>query len=386
MQIKPIKKVCAVTGSRAEFGLLAPVLEALYSDEAIELQLIVTGTHLIDRFGHTIDEIHDLNLPITRVLSVDLPDDAPSTILKAMGQALNQYADLFVELAPDMLLLLGDRSEILPAAEAALHLNIPIAHIGGGEETTGAIDNSIRHSVSHMSSLHFVAAEAYAERLISMGISPQSVFNVGSLGVENILSKPRRSFEEVHAELGLPNGRPLFLITYHPVTRDANMSLKGSKALLQALETFPDAALIFTGVNADAGRDELDRLFKNFVLAHKNRAFIAESLGVSNYLSVMSKADIVIGNSSSGLFEAPAMHVPSVNIGNRQTGRLKAASVIDCNEESKDIIAACEKALSPAFQKMTRDMEIPFNGKNVTQQIVSQFKKHDVSNFHKGQI
>jgi UDP-hydrolysing UDP-N-acetyl-D-glucosamine 2-epimerase len=299
-----------------------------------------------------------------------LNDDTPTALTRSLGRATQDFADVFEDLAPDLLLVLGDRYELLAPVQAALIRGLPIAHIGGGEETLGAIDNAIRNAITMMADVHFVAAKDYHDRLLAMGKLEGSVHFVGSLGVENTSLVTLKPFAELQAELGLAAGRPLFLTTYHPVTRQPDRSLVGLDAMLAALDRFPEASIIFTGVNADPDHGQIDRRIRDYAGYNSGRVHFADSLGLVNYLSVMAEADAVIGNSSSGIFEAPPFKTPSINIGSRQDGRIKAASVIDCAEDPDAIEAALSKALSDSFLGEMKNMELPFPGDDVAGKIL----------------
>lgn len=344
------RKVCVVTGSRADYGLLYWLMKEISGDRELQLQLIATGMHLSPEFGLTVRKIEEDGFTIDEKVEMLLSSDTPVGIAKSMGVGLIGFADALDRLRPDMVVVLGDRFEILSAAQAALVARLPIAHLHGGEVSEGAFDEGIRHAISKMAHLHFVAAEPYRKRLVQMGERPDRVFNVGAPGLDHLARLNWMSRAELEAALGVPLGKPLFLITYHPATLDVANATVAMDELLAALEEFPAATLIFTYPNADTGGRNLIVAIDDFVAKHPHRARAFASLGQRNYLSLMREADAVIGNSSSGLIEAPALQRPTVNIGERQKGRLKASSVVDVAETREDIVRGIRHVLSEQFR------------------------------------
>lgn len=345
------RRIAVVTGSRAEYGLLSGLLRLLADDPAVDLQLLVTGMHLSPRFGNTVDAIEADGFTINaRIAILDADDDSELATVRSVGRATTGLAEAFDRLRPEVVVVLGDRSEILAAAQAAMLLRIPLAHIHGGEATEGAVDDMIRHAVTKMAQLHFVAARPYARRVIQMGEDPARVHMVGAPGLDLIRTLPRKSRAALEDELGFDlSSGPLLLVTYHPVTMDPVASVAGMDALVQALTDLPRARIIVTGVNSDPGHDAIARRIGAFA-ARAGNVLVRDSLGQRNYLSAMALAAAVIGNSSSGIIEAPALGVPTVNIGPRQGGRLRAASIIDCHEDHGAIAAAIATALDPRFK------------------------------------
>lgn len=341
-------KILAVSGTRADWGLIRPVLQALRNLPGIELELAVTGQHLapgsrteavIAADGFTIN--HRIDMGLTN-------DDSARGIGMAMGRGLSNAADLLADARPDILLVLGDRYEILAVASAALLASVPIAHIAGGDVTEGAFDDSIRHAITKLASLHFVTNAEAQGRVIQMGEDPARVFATGSPGIDAIFTMPRLSREALLESVGLPRwANPVFLVTFHPATLSKD-SADQCTALLLALDRFPEAHVIFTGSNADPGARHVDALVQDWVAQH-DRAVFHASLGSQRYFSALAAADAIIGNSSSGLYEAPSFALPTVNIGDRQARRPKAASVIDCAPEVDAIAAAIRKALAMTF-------------------------------------
>ena len=344
------RKICVVTGTRAEYGLLAPLMSLLKQDSDIDFQLVVTGAHLSAQHGSTLKFIEQDGFVANELVDLALSDDSALGVANAAGRATSQLADAFAKLKPDVVVVLGDRYEILGAAQAALILGIPIAHIHGGEVTTGAFDDSIRHAITKMSNLHFCAAEDYQRRVIQLGESPDTVFNVGALGVDVLLNIPKMSRDELSSVVGIALGKELLLVTFHPTTRSEMTVATELHELLSALEYFAPATIVFTGVNADPGYSLVNNEIQKFVARDSSRRVLHNSLGQKSYINLMSIADVVIGNSSSGIIEAPALHVATVNIGTRQDGRLRADSIIDVKFGQNEIRTAIETALSPLFK------------------------------------
>lgn len=345
------RRICVVTGSRAEYGQLRWLLHELREHPRAELQVVACAMHLSPEFGLTYREIEHDGFAIAAKVSMLLSDDSPVGIAKSTGLGVIGFADAFDRLRPDIVVLLGDRFEILAAAQAALIARIPIAHLHGGETTEGVIDEAVRHAVTKMASLHFVAAEPYRQRVLQLGEAPDRVFNVGMAGLDFLGHVDWIPRERLTGELGMPLAPPLFLVTYHPVTLDADGQAHAMGELLAALDEFPQASVVLTYPNADAGGRVLIELIEEYARSRQPRARAFPSLGHQRYLSVMRECDVVVGNSSSGLTEAPALRKASVNLGDRQRGRLKAESVIDSPEERGEIAAAIRRALSREFSE-----------------------------------
>ena len=354
------RRICVLTGTRAEYGLLSGLIKELQKNNAMSMQLIATGMHLSPEFGLTRREIEEDGFSIDEAVEMLVSSDTPVGIAKSMGLGTIGFADALHRLQPDVLVLLGDRFEILAAAQAALVARIPIAHIGGGETTEGAIDESIRHSVSKMAHYHFVAADPFRKRVVQLGEAPERVFDVGALGLDHLRRTEPLDQVSFEQSIGFPLGDPTFLITYHPATLQADSPVKSLEELLQALDAFPDAHLIFTKSNADADGRAINERIEAFVEAHSERARVFTSLGQRRYASALHHVDLVLGNSSSGIIEAPAIPVPTVNVGSRQQGRLRAPSVIDCDDDADAIIGAIKTALSVPFQKKINDVTSPY--------------------------
>mgnify|MGYP001285174812 CR=1 FL=1 len=382
-----MRKVCVVTGSRAEYGLLACLMKEIAGDPALALQVVVTGMHLSPEFGLTYRTIEADGFTIDARVEMLLSSDTPVGIAKSIGLGVIGFADAFERLHPDIVVLLGDRYEILAAAEAAFVARIPIAHLHGGELTEGAIDESIRHAVTKLAQLHFVAAAPYRRRVIQLGEDPQRVFDFGAPGLDQlqrIRLLPRAELEEA---LDFRFGTLNFLVTYHPATLAERTPEEGMRALLEALDAFPEARIVFTKPNSDTGGRVLIGMVDRYVARHAERAMAAVSLGQQHYLSAMAASDVVIGNSSSGLIEAPALRRPTVNIGDRQQGRLRSASVIDCAEDAAVIADAIRRALAPDFRARLADTVPPYGAGGASARIKDVLRdvrldELDVKRFH----
>lgn len=343
------RRIAIVTGSRAEYGLLRPVITGVQEAHDLKLQLVVTGMHLSPEFGSTWREIEGDGIPIAARVEMLLGSDTAVGVTKSIGLGMIGFADAFATLKPDVVVLLGDRFEILAAATAAMLAAIPIAHLHGGETTEGAFDEAIRHAVTKMAQLHFVAARPYRDRVIQLGEAPERVFEVGGLGVDAMGQVERLSRNELERDLGTDLGGRTLLVTFHPVTLEPEGATAQFAALLEALDVCePDATLIFTMPNADTGGRELMRLVEAHV-ASRPRAHAFTSLGQRRYFSLLAQVDAVIGNSSSGLLEAPSFGIGTLDIGDRQAGRLKAASVISCPPDREGIAEGLRRLRDPDF-------------------------------------
>lgn len=338
------KIISVVTSTRADYGLLKPLLEQLYKNNKYEILLYVTGMHLSYEFGNTYHEIEADGFKIAKKIPILLADDSFASMSKTMGIALIEFSTLFEEKRPDLVIILGDRYEIMAVAEAAMVQRIPIAHICGGEVTEGAIDDSIRHAITKMSFLHFVSTDIFRKRVIQLGENPERVFNVGALSVDNIRQRTLYTKTELEQKIGFQLGERYAVVTYHSPTLGRNVESKVEE-LIYALNEIKNMNYIITKSNADAGGRLINSKLKTYAEANKNKVIFVDSLGNTGYLSALKYCQCVIGNSSSGIVEAPIMGVPTVNIGERQQGRIKLESVIDCEEEKEAIIAAIEQAV-----------------------------------------
>jgi GDP/UDP-N,N'-diacetylbacillosamine 2-epimerase (hydrolysing) len=372
-----LKKILVVTGTRAEYGLLRWVIDGIAKSNLLELQLCATGMHLSPEFGLTYKEIESDCYTIDSKVEMLLSSDTAGGVTKSMGLGLIGFADEFERLKPDLVVLLGDRFEIMVAAIAATIARIPIAHLHGGEKTEGAFDEPIRHSVTKMSHLHFVAAEEYRNRVVQLGEHPDTVFNVGGLGVDNILKLDLLSREELEKSLNFKLGAKNVLVTFHPVTLENKTSGMQMDELLSALDKLLDCKIIFTMPNADTDRREIFQSIQNFCRRNEN-AVAFTSLGQIRYLSCLNHVDMVIGNSSSGLAEVPSFKIPTINIGDRQRGRMKADSVIDCEPKENKIFESIVKAYQKKFEEICKNVLNPYGSGGASELIVHKFEETDL--------
>ena len=368
------RKICVITGSRAEYGLLRWVMQGIKDEPTLTLQIIATGMHLSPKYGSTYQEIEGDGFLIDRKVEILTGSDTPVGIAKSIGNGLIRFADALDELKPDLIVVLGDRFEIFSAVAAALIAQIPVAHIHGGELTEGNFDDALRHSITKMSHLHFVAAEEYRNRVIQLGENPAQVFNVGGLGVDNIKKIKLLSKKELENELPIVFQRKNLLVAFHPVTLAEDYGVNELAELLNALDSFSDVGLIFTFPNADTGSELMTSLIQKYVNARAN-ASVSASFGALRYLSVMACVDGVIGNSSSGLMEAPTLRVGTVNIGNRQRGRIQAESVIQSDPDKYKIEIAIRRMLSHDFRSVVKNTQSPFGIGGSSEKIVQIIKQ-----------
>lgn len=372
-----IRKVAVFTGTRAEYGLLYWLIHGIETSQHLDLQLIVTGMHLSPEFGETWKQIEQDGFKIDAKVEILLSSDTAVGVVKSMGIGTLGFADALDRLKPDVLIVLGDRFEALAIVQAALIMKIPVAHLHGGEITEGAYDDAIRHAISKMSQLHFVAAEAYRQRVIQMGESPDRVFNVGAIGLDHLVRTPRMDRDELSQSLGFSLKLPFFLVTYHPVTLQGEDPVASFNALLEALDTFPEHKIILTYPNADNGGRAIIPLLQVYAQRQPERVLAIPSLGFQRYLSVVPLASAVVGNSSSGIIEVPAFGVPTVNIGVRQKGRLAASSVLDCEPTAADIKRALDEAVSTQFAASCKTTINPYGQGNASEAIISVLENFD---------
>lgn len=373
------RKIAVFTGTRAEYGLLYWLMKDIMAAETLELQVIVSAMHLSPEFGETWKLIEQDGFTIGAKVEMLLSSDTPVGVVKSMGLGTIGFADALDRLRPDCLVVLGDRFEILAVVQAALIMRIPVAHLHGGEITEGAYDDAIRHAITKMANLHFVAAEPYRQRVIQMGEAPTTVFNVGAIGLDHLQRSIRMGLDELSASLDFELREPYLLATYHPVTLLEEDPVESFKAFLSALDNFSDHQVILTYPNADNGGREIIPLLTAFAQTNPERVFAIPSLGFKRYLSAVSHAAAIVGNSSSGIIEAPAFGIPTVNIGARQLGRLAATSVLHCAPTTGGIIQALTKALSPEFAKYCRNVVNPYGQGNVATEIVRVLESHPVT-------
>jgi GDP/UDP-N,N'-diacetylbacillosamine 2-epimerase (hydrolysing) len=343
-----MNKISVVTGTRAEYGLLSNLVKLINQDKNFKLQLIVTGSHLLKKYGETYNEIKKDQIVISKKINILSGSDSENSIIDATSNALSKIGYALKKFSPKALIILGDRYEILGAAIAANFLRIPIYHFHGGERTEGLIDESIRHAISKMSTLHFVANSVYRKRVIQLGEKPNRVFNVGGMGIDVMRSTKNLSKKKLSRNLNIKFKDKIFLVTYHPVTLENSSAELQFKNLLNALLKFKNVNFIFTSPNSDANNNIIIHLIKEFVKKNSN-AYFFESLGKEKYYSMLKIVDLVIGNSSSGIIEVPYFNIPTINIGDRQNGRLKAKSIIDCKPQKKSIIDSINLSLTKKF-------------------------------------
>jgi len=370
-----MRKIAIVTGTRAEYGHLYWIIKGIQEDKELELQLIVTGIHLSPEFGLTVKEIEKDGFPIAERVEMLLSSDTETAIATSMGLGMIGFAKAYERLKPDILVVLGDRFEILSAVASAIPFRIPVAHIHGGEATEGLIDESIRHAVTKMSHIHFTATEKYRNRVIQMGEKPESVFCFGAPCLDNVYNLNLMNRKELSCELELPMDKKIGIVTYHPVTLEKDTADSQISELLQALKNLPDIYWVFTLPNADTGGRVIIERVNDFVRNNLRKGKIFTSLGQLRYLSLLKHAVVMVGNSSSGLIETPSFELLVVNIGDRQSGRVRGRNVIDVSECKKELITnAIEKALSVEFINSTKGMKNPYGEGNASQKIVEKLK------------
>jgi len=381
--LKLNKKICVVTGTRAEFGLLYWLIKGIQDDNDLDLQLIVTGMHLSPEFGLTYQEIEKAGFDIDSKVEMLLSGDTPSSISKSTGLGIIGFADAYNNLNPDLVFVLGDRFEIFAASSAALFANIPIAHIHGGETTAGAFDEALRHSITKMAALHFVAAEPYKKRVIQLGENPDRVFDVGGLGVEAIKKLSLLSKKELEKALRFKFGKKNILVTFHPVTLESNTSQQQFNSLLAAVSQLDDTKVIFTKANSDTDGRVINKLIDDYITKNPDTSIAFTSMGQLKYLSIMQYVDAVVGNSSSGLLEAPSFGIGTINIGDRQKGRLMAESIINAEPIEESITTAFKNIYSREFQNILKNTDNPYAGGNASASILKLIKTIDYRGFVK---
>jgi GDP/UDP-N,N'-diacetylbacillosamine 2-epimerase (hydrolysing) len=376
-------KICVITGTRADYGLLYWTMKAIKEDPNRELSVCVTGMHLSPEFGLTYKQIEFDGFQIDGKVEMLLSSDTSVGISKSMGLAQIGFADFFERSRPDWVLVLGDRFEIFSAVTAAMIAKIPVAHCHGGEATEGCIDEAVRHSVTKMSHLHFTSTTEYKDRVIQLGEHPKTVFHVGALGIENINRLELLNKKEFESSINFNLSSLNFLVTFHPVTLDNASSKRQCEELLEALSTFEEAKIIFTKPNADHDGRVIIQLIDDFISKNSDKAISFDSLGQLRYLSAVKHCQVVIGNSSSGLIEVPSFKKPTINIGDRQKGRIIAKSVISCEPESNSITDAIKLALSIEFQNSLQFVENPYEKGNSSMRILEAIKTTSISNILK---
>lgn len=377
------RRVCVISGSRADYGPLKPLLYLLNKDKDIRLQLVVTGSHLSSRFGLTYKEIEKDGFAIDAKIGISLISDSPQGIARSTGIAIAKLSDIYAKLRPDIIVVLGDRFEIFGAAAAACIKRVPIAHISGGEITEGSIDDVFRHCITKMSHLHFTALETYRRRVIQLGESPDRVFKVGEIGLDGIRKVNFVSKKDLEAKMKFRFHRRNLLITFHPATAGAGVPERQFANLLRALKEQKDTGMIFTKANADEGGAAINKLIYRYVRMHRPDAAVFASLGRTVYLSAMRCVDAVVGNSSSGLLEAPSLRIGTINIGDRQSGRIRAESVIDCEPAFNSIRRSFKRLYSKAYRDMLKRVKNPYEGNMSPEKVLRVLKICDLAELRK---
>ena len=377
--MKTKRRICVITGSRSDYGIMSNFLKKLQSTKDFELKLIVTCMHLIPKYGNSYKEILKDQIKIHKKITLPIKDDKIYTISKATGIGLIKFTNILSKLRPDLVLILGDRFESLSFAIASLYLKIPIAHIHGGESTFAQIDDAIRHSISKMSNFHFVSNKFYKNRLIKMGEEPKNIYVIGSLGVENIKKLNFYKKKEIEKRLNTKLLKQNFLITIHPETLGKSKLIKNLDSFFNFLKGINDTKLIFTAPNADMENQKIFSKIKKFVKKNSSKSLLVNSLGHKLYLSLARNCNLIIGNSSSGIIEIPTLNIPTINIGDRQTGRIRSNSVIDCNTELKEFKKAIRKGLSNKFLKKIKTYGNPYFKKQSCENLVGILRKLKLS-------
>lgn len=373
-----MKRIAVFTGTRAEYGLLHPLLKLLKKDDEVDLKLIVTGTHLSPEFGLTYKQIEEDGFNIDEKIEVLLSSDTATGVAKSVGLAVISYSDALTRLDAEMIIILGDRYEALAMAQTAMLLRIPIVHLHGGEITEGAYDDAIRHAITKLSHLHFASNEQHRKRIIQLGESPDRVFNVGAIGLDNIFNAPLMSKDELAESINFDLTKPFFLLTYHPVTLASEDPIKSFNTIITAIDSFPHYNVIVTYPNADDGGRKIISCIEAWAATAKNkeRIKVVPSLGFKRYLSAVKYSSTVIGNSSSGVIEVPSLNVSSVNIGERQKGRISAPSVLHCPVDKQQIIEAIQNSIeiTDELKAGTKTVKNPYGNGDTSKKIVELLK------------
>jgi GDP/UDP-N,N'-diacetylbacillosamine 2-epimerase (hydrolysing) len=368
-----MRKVCVVTGTRAEYGLLYWLMKEIENDISLELQLIVTGMHLSPEFGLTYMEI-EKEFKIDKKIEMLLSSDTSIGISKSMGLAQISFAEAYIELQPDIIVVLGDRYEIFSCVSAAMIARIPVAHLHGGEATEGLIDEAIRHSITKMSHLHFTATEIYSNRVIQLGEHPSRVFNFGGLGIDNINRLELLSKEAFEESIGFKLADKNLIVTFHPVTLENASAKRQFQELLDAIDTLKNTHIIFTKANSDTDGRVINAMIEEYVSKNSEKAVSFTSLGQLRYLSGLQYIDAVVGNSSSGLAEAPTFKIGTINIGDRQKGRIKALSVLDCEPNKSSIMKKFDELYNDDFQNLLKTVVNPYGMGGASHKIKESIK------------
>ena len=368
-----MKTIAILTSTRAEYGLLSPIVKALIDDGSFNVKVLVTGTHLSEEHGYTYCEIENDGVPVACKIPILSGDNTSKGVSYTMANGLTRFAEYFSSDRPDALVVLGDRYETLSICIAAMNERIPIVHLHGGETTEGAVDEAIRHAITKMSYLHLTSTDEHRNRVIQLGESPDRVFNVGAIGVENVLKQQMMSRKELSESIGLDLSSKYAVVTFHPVTLEKSSAKVQCQELIYAISECSDYKYIITKANADADGNVINNMFEQYV-THASNAVLVSSLGMKRYLSAVKYSSMVIGNSSSGIIEVPSFGIPTINIGDRQKGRLQAKSIINCEPERESIVKAIRIAESNEFIDSLTDVINPYGDGNTSQKIVDILK------------
>ena len=374
-------KICVATGTRAEYGLLKPLIQTIKNEPKWKLQILVTGAHLSPEFGLTYKEIEKDNFTIDKKVEMLLSGDTPTSIVKSMGMAMIGFSDALQDLKPDLLIILGDRYEMLSLASSALIFNIPIVHLHGGEITEGAYDDAIRHSITKMSHLHFASTDEYKNRIIQLGEDPNFVFDAGAIGLDSVKNLKLLDKSALEDDLEIKFKKYNYQVTFHPSTLDIELPEKQFEILLKAIDKQKDSFFIFTKSNADTGGRIINEMIDSYVAQNKEKAKAFSSLGNLKFLSVVKLCDAIVGNSSSGILEAPSLKTPTINIGDRQKGRIQAKSVINVKVEEDEILNAFESVKRNSVNKEGMDFFNPYGDGTTTEKIMKVLRSIDLKKF-----
>jgi len=375
-----VRKICVVTATRAEYGLLKCLLDDIKADNDLDLQIIATGTHLSPEFGLTSKQIEGDGFTVNKKIEVLLSSDTPVGVSKSMGLAQISFAEAFDELKPDIVVVLGDRYELIPIVSAANIARIPVAHLSGGEMTEGAMDEMFRHAITKLSQLHLTAMDEYTHRVIQMGEQPSSVYTVGEIGLDNLMRMKLMSRSDFENSIGCGLKKRNILFTYHPeTTQDITKTETDFSKILLSLDRLEDTLLIFTKANADVGGRLINKMIDEYIAQNKDRAICFASLGQLRYLSALKYVDAVVGNSSSGIVEAPSFKIATINIGNRQRGRIRASSILDVDVNEDKIFNAIQRIYTSEFREILKDTTNPYGQGNSSHKVVHVLKQVDLS-------
>lgn len=378
-----MRKIVVFTATRAEYGLLKNVMCGLCESKETQLQLLISGTHLSPEYGMTINEIEADGFYSYETVEMLLSSDTPTGVCKSMGLAVSGYGESLSRMKPDLIVVLGDRYEAFCLAAAAQVQSIPLAHIHGGEATEGLLDEAFRHSITKMSHIHFTSCEQYRKRVIQLGESPEKVFNVGALGVENALHSPFMSRDELGGSIGFDLSDPYIIVTFHPVTLEPGTAFSQCEALIAALQCFTQYKILFTKSNADSEAHIINKIIDRAVAEVPHQWKAVSSLGIKRYLSAVKHSVVVVGNSSSGIIEVPSFGVPTVNIGDRQKGRIRSESVIDCEPTSEDIIKTIRKVTDKNFAENIKHVKNPYAKPGTAKEIINKLLNVKLENIMK---